>query len=213
MRSLIALVIAASLAGCASPGGQFTDHSPTGLRQEGPSSVQASIYQQDGYRNEKGQTIPGSRSLQGGYGPSQVIADVQGVSAASTISQNTGTVRLPYDLNRDGVLGDGEIVVLNVSGNSDFAVQEVLFTYYDADNKPLSTVQVKGVSSLNSPIAPSLTGVVGEITKAYVSASADRRAEYEKYMDTAQVAIKEGRLALSDALQMGLKILTGGVVP
>lgn len=201
MNRALFLPVAVLVSGCASPGGQFVDHSPGKLRQEGPPSAAASLYQQDD---------TGSRSMVGGFGPSQVIADYQGVSAASTLSQNTGTVRLPYDLNRDGVLGEGEIVVLNVSGNSDFAVQEVLFTYYDADNKPLSTVRVAGVSSLNSTIGPSVAPMVTEIARAYVAASADRRAEYDKYMETAQVAIKEGRLALSDALAMGLKILTGG---
>lgn len=202
---VILLAFSVMALGCASPGGQFVAHTPGALRLEGPPSANASLSQQDGTA-----TTPGSRSMVGGFGPSQVIADYQGVSAASTLAQNTGTVRLPYDLNRDGVLGEGEIVVLNVSGNSDFAVQEVLFTYYDADNKPLSTVRVAGVSSLNSTIGPSVAPMVTEIARAYTAASADRRAEYDRYMETAQVAIKEGWLAFSDALAMGLKILTGG---
>lgn len=135
---------------------------------------------------------------------------MQGVSAASTLSQNTGTVRLPYDLNRDGVLGDGEIVVLNVSGTSDFAVGEVQFTYYDDQNKPLSTVSVRNVSSINSAVATATVPIVAEHVKAYMAASADRREEYNRYMETAQVLIKEGRMLASDAMAMGLKILTGG---
>jgi hypothetical protein len=104
-------------------------------------------------------------------------------------------------------------VVLNVSGNSDFQVSEVLFTYYAADNTPLSTVRVSGVSSLNSVIGPSVAPMVTAITQAYTAASADRRAEYDRYMAVAETLIKEGRLTVEAALSAGLKILTGGIAP
>lgn len=200
-----------ALAGCASPGGQFTDHSSRALRQEGPSSSDASIFMQDGTDTE-----PASSSLQGGYGPSRVVADKNGVSSASTISQNVATLWLPFDSNGDGVLSEFETNILNFAGSSDLNASGVRVSrtsFFRVDGtieRSESTVQLDGFSSNNSAVATATVPIIAEHVKAYMAASADRRAQYDRYMETAQVAIREGRLTAEAAAKIGLSILTGG---
>lgn len=190
------------LGGCANSSSRFTDHSATGLRQEGPSSSMPSLFQQD---------PSGSRSMQGGIGASQVIADSLGVSAASLLSQNTATLRIPDDSNGDGVIADSEITVLNVAGSSDFAVARMTYT-----GKNGQTITVEGLSSLNSPIGPSIQAIWASILQAYAAASADQRAEYLAWVEMNKAAIAAGGAAAEGVLKIGLGILTGGasaVVP
>lgn len=217
MRWIAAIAVMGMVTGCASPGGQFTDHSSRALRQEGPPSSAASIFMQDGTESE-----PASSSLQGGYGPSRVVADKNGVSSASTISQNVATLWLPFDSNGDGIISDAETNILNFAGSSDLNASEVRIvrsTFFRPDGtveRTESNVGLGGFSSNNSAVATATVPIIAEHVKAYMAASADRRAQYDKYMETAQVAIKEGRLAAETAAKIGLDILTGGataVVP
>jgi hypothetical protein len=225
MRQMVMLIIAAVAAtvfGCATPGGQFTRHNDRGgLDVEGPPSSMPSVRMTDEFAGDEGQpAFPGSWTLHGGIGPSAVEATADGIVAVSTLSQNTATIKLPIDLNGDGDVSEAEANILNFAGSSDLNAEGVTFEHtitYAADGTTVvsrvNSVGITKFSSLNSPIGPSIVAIFSQIMPAYSAASADRRAEFDRYYQMVENNVKNGSLAASDFIAQALRILSPVPMP